>query len=236
MTDSQTIPWKRIGVEAAAVVASILLAFAIDAWWTEKIERYRTDELLRALESEWAADLQRIDSHLTDYERVMDETVKLINAHRANPPSITADEAVDLIQGTRWSTYKASVAALNVLLDFGLDHVGDPNLRMAIASWPSELAEVIPEQEAVHELGLLRRRGELARIAEGLQKPWFESDGDSSYRWYGVEPKEMALAVIADAGVMRAYRHELNLLEQYQRQLRIIRESLAQNLNSLRNR
>ena len=35
MTDSKIIPWKRISIEAAAVVASILLAFAIDAWWQE---------------------------------------------------------------------------------------------------------------------------------------------------------------------------------------------------------
>jgi len=35
MTDSKDIPWKRISIEAAAVVASILLAFAIDAWWHE---------------------------------------------------------------------------------------------------------------------------------------------------------------------------------------------------------
>ena len=32
------IPWKRISVEAAAIVASILLAFAIDAWWAELAE------------------------------------------------------------------------------------------------------------------------------------------------------------------------------------------------------
>lgn len=35
MTDSRDIPWKRISVEATAIVASILLAFAIDASWEE---------------------------------------------------------------------------------------------------------------------------------------------------------------------------------------------------------
>ena len=33
MNEPQAIPWKRIIVEATAIVASILLAFAIDAWW-----------------------------------------------------------------------------------------------------------------------------------------------------------------------------------------------------------
>ena len=39
MTGPQIIPWKRPTVEAAAIVASILLAFAIDAWWEERESR-----------------------------------------------------------------------------------------------------------------------------------------------------------------------------------------------------
>jgi hypothetical protein len=38
MADSRIIPWTTIAVEAVAIVLSILLAFAIDAWWTEKGE------------------------------------------------------------------------------------------------------------------------------------------------------------------------------------------------------
>ncbi len=61
MIETQKIHWKRIGIEAAAIVASILLAFAIDAWWSSKSEQARTEELLRALEVEWASDLQRVN-------------------------------------------------------------------------------------------------------------------------------------------------------------------------------
>ena len=32
MNATQKIQWKRLSVEAFAIVASILLAFAIDAW------------------------------------------------------------------------------------------------------------------------------------------------------------------------------------------------------------
>jgi hypothetical protein len=32
MVENEKLPWKRLTVEAAAIVASILLAFAIDAW------------------------------------------------------------------------------------------------------------------------------------------------------------------------------------------------------------
>jgi len=36
MINADKIPWKRLSVEAAAIVASILLAFAIDAWWGDR--------------------------------------------------------------------------------------------------------------------------------------------------------------------------------------------------------
>jgi len=50
VTESQNIPWKRIPVEAAAIVASILLAFAIDAWWEDSKEHAaEVDQLLRVL-------------------------------------------------------------------------------------------------------------------------------------------------------------------------------------------
>ena len=36
MVRNENVPWKRLSVEAAAIVGSILLAFAIDAWWEER--------------------------------------------------------------------------------------------------------------------------------------------------------------------------------------------------------
>jgi hypothetical protein len=52
MTEAQSIPWKRISVEAAAIVASILLAFAIDAWWDHRVEQEDLLEYLLAFEQE----------------------------------------------------------------------------------------------------------------------------------------------------------------------------------------
>jgi hypothetical protein len=39
MKATAQIPWTRIAVESIAIVASILVAFAIDAWWEERQER-----------------------------------------------------------------------------------------------------------------------------------------------------------------------------------------------------
>ncbi len=53
MTETQSIPWIRISVEAAAIVASILLAFAIDAWWEERGERNAEVVLMERLKADF---------------------------------------------------------------------------------------------------------------------------------------------------------------------------------------
>ena len=49
MTANEKIPWKRLSAEAAAIVGSILIAFAIDAWWEEQKDRELEQELLASL-------------------------------------------------------------------------------------------------------------------------------------------------------------------------------------------
>lgn len=39
MTQTQKIAWPTILAEAAAIIVSILLAFAIDAWWDARADR-----------------------------------------------------------------------------------------------------------------------------------------------------------------------------------------------------
>jgi hypothetical protein len=39
MKDDNAIAWRRVTLEGAVIVISILLAFAIDAWWEERNAR-----------------------------------------------------------------------------------------------------------------------------------------------------------------------------------------------------
>jgi hypothetical protein len=63
LSDKQTIQWKRISVEAIAIVASILLAFAIDAWWAEQAEERDELESLSLIHR----DLLETEEQLRDY-------------------------------------------------------------------------------------------------------------------------------------------------------------------------
>ena len=74
MTDAQEIPWKRLSVEATAIVASILLAFAIDAWWEERLERGLGVEYERRI----ATELQGIRTQLeNEIERTVLRNIEM---------------------------------------------------------------------------------------------------------------------------------------------------------------
>jgi hypothetical protein len=46
-------PWLRMTVEGAVIVAGILTAFAVDAWWDEHKERMLEQETLVSLQAEF---------------------------------------------------------------------------------------------------------------------------------------------------------------------------------------
>ena len=54
MTDRQKVPWARLGVESVAIVASILIAFAIDTWWDDRQDREHERIYLESLRQEFA--------------------------------------------------------------------------------------------------------------------------------------------------------------------------------------
>jgi hypothetical protein len=62
LAKSEDIPWKRLTAEAIAIVASILLAFWIDAWWEQRVETNLAIEHLQAFEIELIANTERLDA------------------------------------------------------------------------------------------------------------------------------------------------------------------------------
>jgi len=54
------VPWGRLSAEGAVIVVSILLAFAVQAWWEQQQERRLEVERLSALSVEVAEAIRRI--------------------------------------------------------------------------------------------------------------------------------------------------------------------------------
>jgi hypothetical protein len=137
MTETQNIPWKRLSVEAAAIVASILLAFSIDAWWGDRQQREAEQVILQAL----LDDLQVKQVLLADMNLFSNaifksaETLLRVAAGAEQKPS--EDTINRLIIDTWWVSSEAlwDSAPLNLLVAGGnLSLVSNPNLVQALAA------------------------------------------------------------------------------------------------------
>ena len=62
MANSNAISWKRISIEAGAIVISILFAFSIDAWWEARQDQVEEREILIGLEAEFIDLRSRLDT------------------------------------------------------------------------------------------------------------------------------------------------------------------------------
>ena len=76
MADNNNIQWKRISAEGAAIVASILLAFAIDARWDSEQADTNTQEIQGAVRLEMAANLPSLQDSVEHHVAIV-EAVRL---------------------------------------------------------------------------------------------------------------------------------------------------------------
>jgi hypothetical protein len=98
MTESQIIPWKRIAVEAAAIVVSILLAFAIDAWWDDRQSRRAESDQLLSIAAELETNAERIQEKLSILAVADDAARKFISWMGPDPRPIEQSELVETFQ------------------------------------------------------------------------------------------------------------------------------------------
>lgn len=80
MAELQELPWKRLTIEAAAIVASILLAFAIDAWWEDRQNRQEEQQVLQGLHTEFEENRTILQRHLVRHLEDMQSLERLLVA------------------------------------------------------------------------------------------------------------------------------------------------------------
>ena len=188
VNDSRQIPWKGIAVEAAAIVGSILLAFAIDAWWEERNEEQRERELLVALLDDFRKSKANIEAGRNFHLGVQESNQRLLESVVSSSESLSAVQ-VDRILGdlTWWdSQSRFATGALNSLVFGGeLSVIRDDALRQVLADWPSMIqrAEALRNQDYDFFLTVmmpyLRSNGYLPRIST-LATPKPGSEGEES--------------------------------------------------------
>jgi len=132
----------RLVVEAAAIIASILLALAIDAWWEHRGERIDEYEALVSLEQDFKAASEHLAYQLLvrDSALIAAQSILSMTGPRADPNQVDS-LAVLIPPVLRLGSFNPPLGTLDALLGSGeLRLIQNHELRAALASFPSALA------------------------------------------------------------------------------------------------
>ena len=158
MSEVKKVPWKRLTAEAGAIVISILLAFAIDAWWDDRRDQQAEQWLLQRLK----ADFVEIQSSLQLIEQEHRETsaacIALLNFPMGTPlpASPEVDRMVALVFLTSRTFNPGSGAAAAFLNNEGASLVENQPLANLLLAWPG-VVEELKEEDAFLQEGIANR-------------------------------------------------------------------------------
>ncbi|MDX1482832.1 MAG: hypothetical protein R3315_14195, partial [Woeseiaceae bacterium] len=130
----QTIPWKRIVVEATAIVASILIAFAIDAWWQDRTDRKVELNYLQALQDDLQVSLELLTRDEAVQQRQIDYLESLLSTigdtRYSDELRLWIDDGLFDV-----GTYQPQISSLRDLESSGQSRIiRSPRIRRALAS------------------------------------------------------------------------------------------------------
>lgn len=171
MASSQKIPWKRIAVEALAIVGSILLAFAIDAWWDNRQIRIDEQQILLGLREEFATNREILIADLSstrkDVESLLD-LLSLIEGGQSGEVKSLVLAALNEMQSPK--TTDLGSGTLNALLNSGrLEILRSRKLRIHLTNWEGVIGEVSDDQD------------NLSKIVFEIYLPYFVQENYSRY-------------------------------------------------------
>jgi hypothetical protein len=197
MNETQKTPWKRISVESAAIVASILLAFAIDAWWEERAERQDELEVLGALLADFRQGQERVGDRRSSSVAIQNSINELMKASY-DPDSPLESAYLDQLLGNiSWWFPGGQIptGALNSITYGGkLNIVQNEQLRLNIADWPRKIdylqSGLGQDYDVFFEVYIpyMRDNGYLPQIASSVTH--YPGEPDPFYQSTPIAPKE----------------------------------------------
>jgi len=148
MQRQKTARWPRRAWESAAIVVSILLAFAIDAWWEERALRIEEQQVLQGLRSEFQSIGDVLSGHLSEHLQNLQTLEDFLGA----VGSSGVEKAGPIVDATLLvlltpATSDIGNGTLDALLSSGhIEILTDKTLRAKLAAWEGVMGEVWDDQ------------------------------------------------------------------------------------------
>ena len=147
----------KLALEGAVVVASILVAFSLDAWWADRQLEQETMEDLAIVEFELAENIRLVQVTMDIMNNVVAANRTLIRELMAQPESATVDiDDTTLFWGLFSNpTLDPSLGGTDAWIAAGrLGGLDSPMLRQRLASVRGKVGDVVEEQRIAREIAV----------------------------------------------------------------------------------
>ncbi len=145
--------YKRLLAEGCVIVVSILVAFAMDAWWESRQEQEAAEWLMARLHSDFLEIRADLDVAMADHHRSLDSAGKLAE-HRGPLPMTTEFDRMlyDVFIGYR--TFNPGAGSVEVFLNNEASRmIENRPLADLLVRWPGILEEM-REDESMLPVGV----------------------------------------------------------------------------------
>ncbi len=158
MTETPRIAWKRLAIEAPVIVISILLAFAIDAWWEERGERKAEVVLLERLRADYIEIQSALRVVEEEHREASEACIFFMNMAPGEslPATPEVDRKVALVFLASRTFNPGSGAVASFHSSEGARLVRNQSLADKLLAW-SGLVEELQEEEANLQKGVAER-------------------------------------------------------------------------------
>jgi hypothetical protein len=140
---------KSAFVEMVVVVASILIAFALDAWWQERGERHEERAVLEALHEEMTDVRAAIEVERAFHEAVVESIIRLKGLTASRSTDIEPDTLDKLLTDLCWWSGEANYptgTVVSVISSGNLALIRNEELRHLIAGWPRVVSDIVENE------------------------------------------------------------------------------------------
>jgi len=230
MNQDQKIQWKRISAEAVVIVASILLAFAIDARWSDIQRDDHLRSVLDRLAEKFVVNIALTSDNIDLATSGRAQLLKFIYFDPDDTKAIPPDGGFDLITpiSRPYTGISNNSVIVSVLDREDLAPISSNRLMDAIDRWRARVDQVqvkefqleVIEQEA---LGELARHPRLAMIYGDLFENMNTNLGDKDLISVRRDERVTAIAVKKSVFLLTYIRHLEALREEAQYALAEIR-------------
>lgn len=145
----KTRRWGRLAAEGLLIVFSILLAFGIEAWWSERGERDTEAEALEGLRDDFAESLERLAAAMSEHAQVRDASVRLLAMTGPEADQLVSDLVMDTLVMALIAYPKVFpvTATYDALIASGrIDLLESSTLRRELARWSTAIADLREEE------------------------------------------------------------------------------------------